>query len=130
MSDRDALRRNHWNNHLARHAHENPDAVMLRYRGGSTTWAQLQQREAALAGALAERGIGFGDRVAVMMTNRPELLDVLFAAGALGAITVPVDCRLTPEEIAFILADSGAALLFVDEVGGPAAARAVTGLAR
>ena len=129
MTSVDALRRNHWNNHLARHAHEKPDAVMLRYRGASTTWAQLQQQVDAVARGLAARGVGFGDRVAIMMTNRPEFLDVLLAAGALGAVAVPINFRLTPDEIAFILSDSGAGLLVVDEVGGVPAARAVAGLA-
>ncbi|WP_375503127.1 long-chain-fatty-acid--CoA ligase [uncultured Jatrophihabitans sp.] len=123
-----ALRRNHWNNHLARHAHEKPDAVLLRYRGESTTWAQQRQRAQALAAGLAAQGIGFGDRVAVLMANRPEFVDLLFAATSLGAIVVPVNFRLTPDEIGFILADSGATLLAVDEVGGPAAVRALAAL--
>ena len=128
MSDQDALRRNHWINHLARHAHEKPDAVMLRYRGESTTWAQQYRRMRALAAGLAGRGVGFGDRVAIMMTNRPEFLDVLFAASSLGAIVVPVNFRLTPDEIGFVLVDSGATVLVVDEVGGPPAARALAAL--
>jgi fatty-acyl-CoA synthase len=59
-----------------------------------------------------------------MMTNRPEFLETMFAANALGAIAVPVNFRLSPGEIAFILTDSGAALLVVDATTGPAAAAA------
>lgn len=60
-----------------------------------------------------------------MMTNRPEFLETMFAVNALGAIAVPVNFRLAPGEIAFILDDSGARLLVTDEGCGPAAASAV-----
>jgi fatty-acyl-CoA synthase len=124
MKDADVQRRNHWVNHIARHAHQRPDEVYLRFEGRSVTWAQLHGRVNAVAAALAARGIGFGDRVAIMMTNRPEFLEVMFAASALGAIAVPVNFRLTPDEVAYILTDSGAALLVVEEATGETAARA------
>ena len=119
-----ARRRNHWVNHIARHADTKPDAVYLRFEGRSTTWSQLKQRVTAVAAAMARRGVGTGDRVAIMMTNRPEFLETMFAANALGAIAVPVNFRLSREEIAFILTDSGAGLLVVDATTGPAAAAA------
>jgi fatty-acyl-CoA synthase len=126
MTDEDAAarRRNHWVNHIARHAHTKPDAVYLRFEGRSTTWSQLEQRVTAVAAAMARRGVGAGDRVAIMMTNRPEFLETMFAANALGAIAVPVNFRLSPAEIAFILTDSGAKLLVVDAITGPVAATA------
>ncbi len=117
-------RRNHWVNHIARHAHAKPDEVYLRFEGRSVTWAQLHDRVNAVAAAMAARGIGFGDRVAIMMTNRPEFLEVMFAASALGAIAVPVNFRLTPDEVAYMLTDSGATLLVVEEATGETAARA------
>ena len=124
MNDVDARRRNHWVNHIARHAHEKPGAVYLRFEGVSITWSQLHVRVAAVAAALRRRGVRAGDRVAIMMTNRPEFLETMFAANALGAIVVPVNFRLAPEEIAFILTDSGASLLVVEETTGAAAASA------
>ena len=59
----------------------NPGAVYLRFEGGSVTWAQLHERVSGLAAALRERGVRAGDRVAIMMTNRPaatvgEILDI------------------------------------------------------
>ena len=77
-----------------------------------------------MAAALSERGIRAGDRVAIMMTNRPEFLETMFAANALGAIVVPVNFRLAPDEIAYILTDSGASLLVVEEATAAAAAAA------
>ena len=124
MNDVDARRRNHWVNHIARHAHEKPGAAYLRFEGVSITWSQLHVRVAAAAAALRRRGVRAGDRVAIMMTNRPEFLETMFAANALGAIVVPVNFRLAPEEIAFILTDSGASLLVVEETTGAAAASA------
>jgi fatty-acyl-CoA synthase len=124
MNDADARRRNHWVNHIARHAHEKPGAVYLRFEGVSITWSQLHVRVAAVTAALRRRGVRAGDRVAIMMTNRPEFLETMFAANAVGAIVVPVNFRLASEEIAFILTDSGASLLVVDETTGAAAASA------
>src|SRR6266480_1387989 len=121
MNDTDARRRNHWVSHIARHAHEKPGAVYLRFEGGSVTWAQIHGRVSGLAAALRERGVGAGDRVAIMMTNRPEFLETMFAANAIGAIVVPVNFRLAPDEIAYILTDSGASLLVVEEATAAAA---------
>jgi fatty-acyl-CoA synthase len=124
MNDADVQRRNHWVNHIARHVHAKPDAVYLRFEGRSTTWSQLHERVNAIAAAMRQRGVGAGQRVAIMMTNRPEFLETMFAANALGAIAVPINFRLAPDEIAFILTDSGAGLLVVDETTGAAAASA------
>ena len=130
MNDMDARRRNHWVNHIARHAHEKPGAVYLRFEGVSITWSQLHVRVAAVAGALRRRGVRAGDRVAIMMTNRPEFLETMFAVNALGAIVVPVNFRLAPDEIAYILTDSGASLLVVEEATAAAAASARAACAR
>ncbi len=119
-----ARRRNHWINHIARHAHQKPDAVWLRFEGHSTTWGQLYARIGELAAGLARVGVGPGDRVAIMMTNRPEFLDTLLAVTALGGIAVPVNFRLTADEVAFLLRDSGARVLVADGPACPAAARA------
>jgi len=124
MDETDARRRNHWVNHIARHAHAKPGALYLRFEGMSVTWAQLHERIGVVATALRRRGVKAGDRVAIMMTNRPEFLETMFAANALGAIVVPVNFRLAPAEIAYILTDCGASLLVVDETTGAAAAAA------
>jgi fatty-acyl-CoA synthase len=124
MDDTGARLRNHWVSHIARHAHAKSHEVYLRFEGASISWAQIHERIGAVAAALGERGIRAGDRVAIMMTNRPEFLETMFAANALGAIVVPVNFRLAPDEIAYILTDSGASLLVVEEATAPAAAAA------
>src|SRR5437764_15472020 len=124
MDDTGARLRNHWVSHIARHAHAKPGGIYLRFAGTSITWAQLHERIGTVAAALSERGIRAGDRVAIMMTNRPEFLETMFAANALGAIVVPVNFRLAPDEIAYILTDSGASLLVVEEATAAVAASA------
>jgi long-chain acyl-CoA synthetase len=69
---------------------------------------------AAMAEALAARGIGKGDRVAIAMRNLPEWVVAFFAATSLGAIAVPLNAWWTGTELAYGLADSGARLLIAD----------------
>ena len=104
----------HWVDHVARHAHSRPDAVALRFDGASTTWRELDDRIRRLATGLSARGVVKGDRVAVLMTNRPEFAEAVLAANMLGAIGVPVNFRLASQEVAHLLADSGATILITD----------------
>ncbi len=114
-------RRNHWNNQIAGHAQMRPDAVALRFRGADTTWRQLHERSSKFADALARRGIGFGDRVLILALNYPEYIETVFGINALGAIAVPVNFRLTPPEVAYIVSDSGAKAIVTDTLLQPLA---------
>jgi fatty-acyl-CoA synthase len=67
-----------------------------------------------LASALHGAGIGPGDRVALLARNRIEYPIASFAASRLGAVVVPVNVRLAPEELRFVLEDAGARHVFVD----------------
>jgi fatty-acyl-CoA synthase len=98
-------RKQNWTNQLARHALMQPDATALRFLGHTTTWAELDRRVTALAAALSRRGVGLGDRVLILMLNRPEFIESFLAANRLGAIAVPVNFRMTPAEIAFLVSD-------------------------
>src|SRR4051795_2276519 len=104
-----------WVDHVARHAYRDPDGVALRFEGRTTTWRELHERVGALAGAFAERGVAPGDRVAILMTNRPEFVEATLAANAAGAIPVPVSFRLAPEDVPYVLRDSGATLLVTED---------------
>ena len=108
-------RRNHWVNHVARHAHERPDHAALRFAGSSTTYAELDARTARLADALARRGVSQGDRVALLTTNRPEFVEAMLATTRLGAIAVPVNFRLSVGEVRYVLADSGAVVVLTED---------------
>ncbi|MEV6430831.1 fatty-acid--CoA ligase FadD5 [Nocardia sp. NPDC051463] len=115
-------RRNHWNNQIAAHAQMRPDAVAIRFRGVDTTWQQLNERSLKFADALARRGVGFGDRVLILALNYPEYLEAIFGITAIGAIAVPVNFRLTPPEVAYIVGDSGAKAIVTDTMLQPLAA--------
>jgi fatty-acyl-CoA synthase len=117
-------RRNHWVNHLERHALQIPDRPALRFEGATTSWAQLRDRVGALADALARRGVAYGDRVGILMYNRPEFIETMLAANRLGAIAVPVNFRLSPRETAFVLDDCGAEILVTESALAGAAADA------
>ncbi|HEX7323611.1 MAG TPA: fatty-acid--CoA ligase FadD5 [Mycobacterium sp.] len=107
-------RRQNWVNQLERHALMQPDATALRFRGETVTWAQLRTRVAALADGLSRRGVGLGDRVMVLMLNRPEFAEAVLAANMLGAIAVPVNFRLTSPELAFLVGDCAARVLITE----------------
>jgi fatty-acyl-CoA synthase len=109
-------RRQNWTTQLSRHALMQPDATALRFLGRTTTWAELDHRVTALAGALSRRGVRFGDRVLILMLNRPEFIETVLAANLLGAIAVPVNFRMTPAEIAFLVGDCGARVIVTEPV--------------
>src|SRR5689334_22770244 len=106
--------RHHWMAHAATHAMMRPDKPALRYLGQTTTWAELWQRSARLAAAFADRGIGAGDRVALLTLNHPWFVESVFAANILGAAAVPLSFRLAPQELDGILADCTPAAIVVD----------------
>ena len=113
---------------LARHARKTPDATALRFEGTGRTYGELDERVTRLARALRERGVGAGDRVAVLALNGMETWEAYLAGVRLGAIVVPVNFRLVADEVAYVLTDSGAVALVVDatlaEVGAKARAQA------
>ena len=109
-------RRQNWNTQLARHALMQPDATALRFLGRTTTWSELDARVAALAGALHERGVRFGDPVLILMLNRVEFVESVLAINKLGAIAVPVNFRMTPSEIAFLVSDCAANVAITESV--------------
>jgi fatty-acyl-CoA synthase len=114
-------RRQNWVNQLERHAMMQPQATALRFTGRTLTWADLQRRVAALAGALSRRGVGFGDRVMILMLNRTEFIESMLAINMLGAIAVPLNFRLTPSEIAFLVDDCEARVMITEAVLAPVA---------
>ncbi|OMC08943.1 long-chain fatty acid--CoA ligase [Mycolicibacter heraklionensis] len=107
-------RRQNWVNQLDRHALMQPDAPALRFLGQTTTWSQLRARVGALADALSRRGVRAGDRVMILMLNRTEFVEAVLAANMLGGIAVPVNFRLTPPEIAYLVTDCEARVLITE----------------
>jgi fatty-acyl-CoA synthase len=95
----------------ARRARMTPGRTAVIAGGRSLTYAQLHERVLRLAHGLRGLGVGPGDRVAYLGPNDPAFLETLFACGALGAIFVPLNFRLSLPELEFIVGDAGAQLL-------------------
>jgi fatty-acyl-CoA synthase len=114
-------RRQNWVNQLERHAFMQPGATALRFMGHTLTWAGLRDRVAKIAGALSRRGVANGDRVMILMLNRTEFVESVLAANLIGAIAVPVNFRLTPPEIAFLVEDCEARVMITEPVLAPVA---------
>jgi fatty-acyl-CoA synthase len=108
----------------ARRARKTPDALAIRYAGRTLTYAGLDDRVRRLARALRGLGTGPGSRVAYLGPNHPAFLETMFATWSAGAIFVPLNMRLAGPELAYQLADCGAALL----VYAPEQAAVVAGI--
>jgi acyl-CoA synthetase (AMP-forming)/AMP-acid ligase II len=79
------------------------------------TYAQFAERVGRFAGALRQAGIKAGDRVAFLGANCHRLLEAYYGVPEAGAVLLPLNIRLAPEELAYILNDSGASIIFVEK---------------
>ncbi|MCJ9713090.1 AMP-binding protein, partial [Bordetella hinzii] len=101
---------------LAQAARRHPDGIAVSEGGRDISWAALQARSAALAAALAARGIAKGDRVLVHGRNSIAYIETLFAVFRLGAVWVPTNFRISPDEAAYLAQASGARAFLCDGV--------------
>ena len=83
------------------------------------TYRQLADRVHRLSCFLKTTGVDKGDRVAILHQNNHQFIETYFAVAHMGAILVPLNIRLSPRELSFILEDSGAALLISSRRFGP-----------
>ncbi len=86
------------------------------------TYAALDRRAGQIAGLLAARGVGAGDRVAVLCRQRIAFFELLFGCAKLGAILVPLNWRMPAAELGPLIADAEPRLLFHDAVDAAAVA--------
>ena len=105
---------------LTRAAQTKPTAPSTIFRDRRRTWRETADRIARIAGGLQAAGMKKGDRAAILALNSDRYFELLFAVPAAGGITVPLNTRLAAPEIAYILEDSGATLLFIDAALAPA----------
>jgi long-chain acyl-CoA synthetase len=105
-------------------ARRRPEHPALRWDGGTLTYRALAAAAGDFAGRLRTRGIGPGDRLAVSLTNRPELVVTVLGGLAAGATVAPIDPLLKADERADILADLAPALLVEAGPGGDLLERA------
>jgi len=110
---------------LRRCAHRHPNKTAVICGDVGWTFAEMDATCNRLGRGLLGLGVGKGDRVAVLSRNSHAFAAVRFAVARIGAILVPINFMLNPDEINFILANSGAKLLAVgpDFVDARCAAR-------
>ena len=97
---------------LVRAAQIHPQRPALARGGGVlASYAELGERAALLAAGLAAR-LKPSDRVGLVMKNCPQYVELMFACWHSGLAVVPINAKLHPKELEFILADSGARLCF------------------
>ena len=99
---------------LERTASVYPDRIAVIHGEVRRNWAETQARCHRLAGALARRGIGLGDTVAVMAPNVPAIFEAHFGVPMLGAVLNTINIRLDAATIAFILDHGEAKVLITD----------------
>jgi long-chain acyl-CoA synthetase len=101
-------------------------AVQVRLNGTSTvfrerrrTWRETGERVARLASGMSKLGLVKGGRAAILALNSDRYFEYLLAVPMAGAAVVPINIRLAAPEIAYILQDSGAEILFIDDRFAP-----------
>ena len=87
---------------------------VVAHDGTEYTYTELNDRVNKLAHALAERGVGEGDRVALLAPNTHYFIETLYATNNLGAVFVPLNYRLAPDDFAYILDDCAAEVVVAD----------------
>jgi amino acid adenylation domain-containing protein len=92
-----------------------PDRPAVKYADGTLTYGELRDRSLGLAGWLASRGVGQGDRIVVQAANHPQSAALLYAASRLGAIFTHLHPAARPYQLRHVLADCEPALVIAGE---------------
>lgn len=100
---------------INRAVREYPDKTAIVYDGVRRTFRELDKRVNALANGLLKMGVKKGDRVGMLLTNRPEFIEIDFALAKTGIVRVPLNSRLTAADHRYMLDDSEADLLIFGE---------------
>ncbi len=95
-------------------AEKNPDGEALIWNGERLTYRALEAAVESCAAGLSAKGVGAGDRVAMLLGNSVLFPIVLFAVLRIGAIAVPMNVREQTQGLAYMIADSGATLVVFD----------------
>jgi len=99
---------------IAFHARRTPDRCALKYRGEDITYGAFDARIRAVAGWLVAQGIGPDDVVAVLMKNSAAFLELAFAVSHIGAVFLPINYRLSRDEVGYIVGNAEARILIAD----------------
>ena len=100
---------------VRQHARETPDTTAFTFGEEAMSFAQLDSGSSRAANGLASLGVKRGDRIAYLGKNHHLYFELLLGANKIGAVMTPVNWRLAPPEVVYILNDCQARLLFVGE---------------
>lgn len=92
-----------------------PDKIATRYAGRERSFADFAKRVEQCAGVLRDLGVSDGERVAVLALNSDRYQEVFYAVPLAGGVLVPLNTRLAPAELIYMLNDAGAIILLVDD---------------
>lgn len=112
---------------LSHHAKYAPDRTALIFEGQRLTFGELQARVMRLAAALVEAGCRKGDRVATVLPNCVELIEIYWACAATGLVAVPLSPLLMPTGLASLLTDAAPRRIFACQVTLPTVQEALAG---
>lgn len=96
------------------HAQAHGDRTAIVYGDQRSSYQAFLERIEATAAWLTGQGLRAGDIVAVLMKNSPAYLDIAFATSHIGAVFLPINFRLSRDEVGYIIGNAEAKLLFVD----------------
>src|SRR5258708_36930919 len=96
---------------LQKAAMQRPDQPALVHGSESISYREFRDRALAIGGNLLALGLASGDRVAFCLANSPRILETIYGCFAAGLVVVPINARLHPREIAYIVSNSGARAL-------------------
>jgi acyl-CoA synthetase (AMP-forming)/AMP-acid ligase II len=100
---------------LAENAKTYADKAAIVFKDDVTTYAQLNERACRFGNALTSLGLEPKDRVAVILRNRAEFSEIIYGALKAGIALVPVNWRLAPEEMSYVINNSDACALVLSE---------------
>ena len=95
-------------------AEEHPERVFVKTREQQVTWGEFWDRVRRFARGIRDAGVKPGDRVAILLPNRAEFLDIFFGTISAGASPVPLNTAQRGETLAYLLRDSGARAIVAD----------------
>ena len=98
---------------IREHARRQGDRQMLTYAGRTITWAEMDARSSRVGRGMLAAGLVEQSRVAFVDKNGPEYFEVLLGGGKANVVNVAVNWRLAPAEMAYVINDAEARLLFV-----------------
>jgi acyl-CoA synthetase (AMP-forming)/AMP-acid ligase II len=104
---------------IERNARLYPDRLAFAFAGERITHAEYLTRVEHLVGGLVRAGIEPGDRIVMLSQNNLEFVDLYGAAGRLGAILVPINWRLSAEEVAYVARDAAPKIVIADAANQP-----------